>query len=61
MKWESDLNIANNEQLWADLRQNSLVTIISARYRLINYILLQLYLTREKLRLFKCDLSDRSY
>lgn len=53
MKWESDLNITIDEQLWADIRQNSLLTIINAGYRLIiNYftinILHQLYLTPEK-------------
>ena len=50
MKWESDLNVTIEEQLWTDLCNNSLSTTINAQYRLINYnILQQLYLTPEKL------------
>ena len=62
LKWESDLNVAIDEQLWADLCQNSSSATINARYRLINYnILHQLYLTPEKLHSFKNDLSDKCF
>ena len=41
MKWESDLNVTIEEQLWTDLCNNSLPTTINAQYRLINYNILQ--------------------
>ena len=62
MKWESDLNVTTEEQLWTDLCNNSLSTTINAQYRLINYnILQQLYLTPEKLHLLKSNLSDMCF
>jgi len=62
MKWESDLNVTIDEQFWTELCQNSLSTIINARYRLINYNFLhQLYLTPEKLHSFKSNLSEMCF
>lgn len=47
MRWESDLNITINEQLWPDLCQNSLYTIINAQYRLMNF----------NIRCFRCGIE----
>lgn len=47
VKWESELKA--DEQLWADLCQDSLSTTVNAQYRLkTNNSLYQFYLTPEK-------------
>lgn len=46
---ESDVSVTTDEQLWADLCQNSLSATVNTWYRLINYnILHQLNFTPEK-------------
>ena len=62
MRWESDLNIAIDEQLWSDLCQNSLSATVNARYRLVHYNFLhQLYLTPQKLHKSKPELSEMCF
>lgn len=62
MRWETDLGITIDEQLWSDLCQDSMSATINARYRLVHYNFLhQLYLTPQKIHKSKPELSEMCF
>lgn len=58
LKWEKDLGVGIDEQLWKNLCKDGVTSILNVRYRLINFNFLhQLYITPHKLHKYNSNIS----
>ncbi len=59
LKWEKDLGINIDEQLWRNLCKDRVTSTLNARYRLIQFnFLQQLYITPHKLHKYNSNISS---